>query len=160
MLTRRSFARLVLPAILCAPTLSTSAHPVFDSGRIIQYQRQECLGAAGHQCGTVHSRFTRVGAGEVREVTLTCPSVYPHAVGWDAKRHEHLELTVAPQPAAAVPSASGELRSLTVLVRNHGNMAGSFRLYVGCSTRPFAGTGGFMSQAHASPSRLIQEIRR
>jgi hypothetical protein len=140
--------------------LPAAAHPVFDNGRIIQYQRQECLGASGHPCGTVHSRFTRLGAGEARKVTLTCPGTHPHAVGWDAKRHEHLELAAVPQPATVTPSESGRLRSLTVLVRNHGNMAGSFRLYVGCSTKPFAGTGGFMSQAHASPSRLIQEVRR
>jgi hypothetical protein len=160
MWTRRTLARLVLSAVLCAPALPAAAHPVFDHERIIPYQRQECLGADQRPCRTVHTRYTRVGAHQAQEVTLACPSGYPYVTGWDAKRHEHLELTVAPQPPAVASSTSGRLRSLTVLVRNHAKVAGSFRLYVGCSTRPFAGTGGFMRQASASPSRLVQEVRR
>jgi hypothetical protein len=155
MVDGRPLARLVLPVILCAPILPASAHPVFDTERIFQYQRQECAGAAGHPCSMVHSRLTRVGARETRQITLTCPRAYPYVVGWDAKRHEHLELTAVPA-AMAAPSTSGKLRSLTVVAQNRANAAGSFRFYLGCSTKPFTGAGGFMQKVHASPSKPVQ----
>ncbi|WP_027136234.1 hypothetical protein [Geminicoccus roseus] len=148
MLGGRSFARLALPVIWGASVLPAAAHPVYDTERIFQYQRQECVGAAGHPCSTVHSRLTRVGARESEQITLTCPRAYPHVVGWDAKRHEHLELT-------ALPSGGG-LHSLTVVAQNRANAAGSFRFYIGCATKPFSGSGGFMQKMHASPSRPVQ----
>ena len=49
-------------------------------------------------------------------------------------------------PAGATP------QSLTVVALNKADAAGSFRIYLGCSTRPFAG-GGFMKSARAVPSK-------
>lgn len=151
----RYLAQLALPVACWAMLLPAAAHSVYDTERIFQYQRQECMGAAGHPCSTVHSRLTRVGARATEQITLTCPRAYPYVVGWDAKRHEHLELTAVPAAAMALPS-SEELRSLTVVAQNRANAAGSFRFYLGCATKPFAGAGGFMQKMHASPSRPIQ----
>jgi hypothetical protein len=158
MVTGRPAACLVLAAALSAPALAWAAQPLYDTDRIIQYQRQECTAAAGRPCQTIHSRLTRVGVHEVRRMTLSCPSSHPYVVGWDAKRHEHLEVTVAPPATAVTPASSGKIRRLTVIAQNKAEMAGSFRLYVGCSTKPFDGTGGFMRQAQASPSLPIQPL--
>jgi hypothetical protein len=155
MLTEKFLAPLALPAILCMAVLPAAAHPTFDTERIFQYQRQECMGAAKHPCSTVHSRLTRVGAGEAAQITLSCPRAYPYVVGWDAKRHEHLELT-AVSALAAAPSTSGKLRSLTVIAQNKADAAGSFRFYLGCSAKSFTGAGGFMQKVHASPSKPLQ----
>lgn len=161
MLTGRTVAGLALTLVLSAPAWPASAHPLYDTDRIIQPQRQECVGAAGRPCTIIHSRLTRVGRNKAERMTLACPSAYPWVVGWDAKRHEHLEVTALPPPPDEItPSTSGKLHELSVIVLNKADAAGSVRFYVGCSTRPFDGKGGFMRQAQAFPSKLIRPQER
>lgn len=143
-----------LPWLL--PAGPAMAHPLYDTERIIPYQQMECVGTAASACYRIHSRLTRVGVGQVERLTLTCPRTYPYVIGWDAKRHEHLELTVAlPAWPSVRPSTSGKLHSLTVLAANKADAAGSVRLYVGYAKRPFAGAG-FMRAAQALPSKLAR----
>ena len=152
------FARAGLVAALSwlLPAAPAAAHPLYDTERIIPYQQMECVGTAAGACYRIHSRLTRVGVDRTERLTLSCPKAYPYVIGWDAKRHEHLELTVAlPSLPSVRPSTSGKLHSLTVLAANKADAAGSFRLYVGCAKRPFAGAG-FMRAAQASPSRLAR----
>lgn len=154
----RHFVRTSLVAALpwLLPAGPAAAHPLYDTERVIPYQQMECVGTPAGACYRVHSRLTRVGVDRAERLTLACPQAYPYVIGWDAKRHEHLELTVVPPSLSSVrPSTSGRLHSLTVVAVNKADAAGSFRLYVGCSKRPFAGAG-FMRAAQAFPSKLAR----
>ena len=91
-------AVLVVPA---DPAVATgSQRSLYKTDRIMPYTSNECIGLKKHECITIRSKHTPVGINRFERIALTCPTRFPHVVGWDAKHTEHVSLTlISDRPA-------------------------------------------------------------
>ena len=160
-LAMRSLSWRLGPMLLAVAVCSMAAgvvraDPIFDTRRIIGHNGTECIGSAAGDCQKFQTRWTRVVKGASRQVAVRCPAAYPYVQGWDAKHHEHIEIVLLPLPFPDETTlADGRLRAVTVAAINKSDAAGSFRIYLGCSAKPFRGNG-FKIASRASPSKPLR----
>jgi hypothetical protein len=151
-------AALTLAMVSAAPV---SAQPViYDVTRIIGHTKNECIGQRAGNCITVSSPRKWVVVDSSAIIRVSCPSTYPHVVGWDARHHEHISLTALPAKPPASTCSPGDddcladtaPQRLSVAARNNANARGTVQILVGCSKRPYAGTP-IMTSRQAVPSK-------
>ena len=143
-------AVLVVPA---DPAVATgSQRSLYKTDRIMPYTSNECIGLKKHECITIRSKHTPVGINRFERIGLTCPTRFPHVVGWDAKHTEHVSLTLIsdrPVPRSHARSQA-PIGTLEVAALNNADARGFAVLFVGCSSAPFNGTS-FPHSRHAVP---------
>jgi len=159
-LRRPPFAASVVLALAMASAAPASAQSIYDVTRIIGHTKNECIGQRAGNCITVSSPRKWVVVDSSAIIRVSCPSTYPHVVGWDARHHEHISLTALPAkpPAPACTPQDDDCladtapQRLSVAAKNNANARGTVQILVGCSKRPYAGTP-IMTSRHAVPSK-------
>ena len=137
---------------MAASSPVSAAQTIFDTGRVLEYTRSECVGQPQGSCVTLSSKRLRIVARSSRQITLTCDARYPYAIGWDSEQHEHLRLElVSPLPTkpGSAPAATGP-QTISVVALNQADTSGFAKLFIGCSRRPWQGTP-FMTFREAVP---------
>ena len=130
-----------------------SADSIYDTQRIIGHRGSECIGTARNDCYLVRTAWTRLPVGGSQHVYVQCPARFPNVAGWDARHHEHIDLVLMPPPAnGTAVAADGSLHGILVAASNKAHESGAFRIYVGCSRKPFA-SDQFRTASHATPSQ-------
>lgn len=113
-----------------------------DTTRILDYQGNECAGVPG--CVTVQSPVTVLGPDQVKVLAVQCPAAQPLVWHWDTEQHEHMYVRLVGRTRQGV----------TFSIRNLADAPGQARIFVGCSTAPFAFAGsGVQTSRTGVPSR-------
>jgi hypothetical protein len=160
-------AAFALGAPAAAPASSIgSAHPLYDTKRVLRHADNECLALPRNECRTVRSPLVPLDAGRVTNVELACGPGFPYVVGWDAEHHEHIGLTLASAPpdrsaagAAAAPAAAAavEPESVTVYAANQADARGFVTFFLGCAAEPVVGAP-FLLSKHGVPTNALRRL--
>ena len=162
---RRLLAVAVAAATLALGPGTASAHPLFNTNRVLEHTDNECLNLRHNKCRTIWSPRVSVKVGDAKRIELACVPGRPFLLGWDARHHEHIGLTlVSPPPAdlraAAATSAAtttAEPESITVLATNQADARGFVRLFIGCTAKPVVGAPFALSR-HGLPTKALRRI--
>jgi hypothetical protein len=140
--TRLGVAGAVLAAMtLVAPAVQ--AHPIYDTTRVLDHQGNACLGE--RDCRQIASKSTAIKAGQSAGISMRCPTAHPYLQGWDARRDEHISISMAERRAVR----------LTLVATNHADTPGWTTIIIGCSSTPHHPTA-FLQSVNAVPSKMLR----
>jgi hypothetical protein len=114
------FTAYFLPT--CVGASAQTALRLYNTERVIGPIDRGCNGAPN--CTVVSSPTRTIPTKKLIEIDLACPKDSPNIWGWDTQQHEHLIATLSRSAA----------NSLSVVVMNDGDKAGSVTVFAGCST--------------------------
>ena len=162
---RGLLAVAVAAAALALGPGTASAHPLYNTNRVLEHTDNECLNLRHNKCRTIWSPRVSVKVGDAKRIELACVPGRPFLLGWDARHHEHIGLTlVSPPPAdlraaaaASAATTTAEPESITVLATNQADARGFVRLFIGCTAEPVVGAPFALSR-HALPSKALRRV--
>ena len=160
---RGLLAVAVAAAALALGPGTASAHPLYNTNRVLEHTDNECLNLRHNKCRTIWSPRVSVKVGDAKRIELACVPGRPFLLGWDARHHEHIGLTlVSPPPAdlraaaaASAATTTAEPESITVLATNQADARGFVRLFIGCTAEPVVGAP-FALGRHGLPSKVLR----
>lgn len=133
-------------ALLAVNAASADGVLVFDATRFVASSRNECTGVPG--CLTVDQSPVQVTGQRAATARFSCPQSHPNLWSWDVAQHEHVVVDMVDVDAG----------SLTVKGVGRDPATGVFRVSLGCSRDPYAGSGFFYGRAIV-PSGTLQKGR-
>lgn len=136
------WGRLVLGAALTLATAGPTAAQGYSTETFVPADQNECAGVP--ECVSVVGTPVPVLARGRTPTRLWCPESHPHLWRWDAGQHEHI----------SVKLVAVDRSSTTIEGTNLAGEVGHFVVYLGCSTRPYAGSA-FMESRHLAPTRWL-----
>ena len=164
---RRLLAAAAVPIVGVALALGApaSAHPLYNTNRVLEHTDNECLNLRHNKCRTIWSPRVSVKVGDAKRIELACVPGRPFLLGWDARHHEHIGLTlVSPPPAdlraaaaASAATTTAEPESITVLATNQADARGFVRLFIGCTAEPVVGAP-FARSRQGLPSKALRRV--
>lgn len=162
---RGLLAVAVVGAALALGPGTASAHRLFDTDRVLEHTDNECLNLRHNKCRTIWSPRVSVKVGDAKRIELACVPGRPFLLGWDARHHEHIGLTlVSPPPAdlraaaaASAATTTAEPESITVLATNQADARGFVRLFIGCTAEPVVGAP-FARSRQGLPSKALRRV--
>ena len=162
---RGLLAAAVVGAALALGPGTASAHRLFDTDRVLEHTDNECLNLRHNKCRTIWSPRVSVKVGDAKRIELACVPGRPFLLGWDARHHEHIGLTlVSPPPAdlraaaaASAATTTAEPESITVLATNQADARGFVRLFIGCTAEPVVGAP-FARSRQGLPSKALRRV--
>jgi hypothetical protein len=119
---------VVLGGVLTLAAVSPSAAQGHNTAAFVTSNHHECVGVPG--CVSEVKPAVAVPARSRTQTRFACSQSQPHLWGWDVGQHEHISVQLT-----AVNRSSA-----TLVATNHADVEGSFVVYLGCSTAPYAGT--------------------
>ena len=159
----RELKSLANNSIVIAHELLPSAAAELDTNRVLEHTDNECLNLGPRRCSSIPSPRVPLKAGAATRIELACVPGRPFLLGWDARHHEHIGLTlVSPPPAdlraaaaASAATTTAEPESITVLATNQADARGFVRLFIGCTAKPVVGAPFALSR-HGLPSKVLR----
>ena len=160
---RGLLAVAVAAAALALGPGTASAHPLYNTNRVLEHTDNECLNLRHNKCRTIWSPRVSVKVGDAKRIELACVPGRPFLLGWDARHHEQIGLTlVSPPPAdlraaaaASAATTTAAPESITVLATNQADARGFVRLFIGCTAEPVVGAP-FALGRHGLPSKVLR----
>ena len=142
-----AFAVFVGMVLATATTIGHAKPPTEDehnyrTGTIVPSDANECAGVPNCLSATLSA--TSVPAKGRAQTRVSCPASHPNLWGWDAAQHEHI----------FVQMLAVDQWTVTVEGVNSSDVPGDFIVSLGCSDRPYAGSGIQKSRQLAPTAEL------
>ena len=147
----RQIASFVLVLVVAGASATVDARAVGDhgyrtGGAMVPSDDKECSGVPNCLSATLPPT-TVPGRGQA-QARFLCPNTHPNLWGWDAAQHEHI----------FVEMIAVDQYSLTARGTNAIDVPGDFAVSLGCSDRPYTGTG-LQKSRQLAPTANMQHRR-
>jgi hypothetical protein len=138
---------------------TASAHRLFNTNRVLEHTDNECLNLRHNECSSIPSPRVSLKAGASTRIELACGRERPFLLGWDARHHEHIGLTLVSDPPDRSASAKAAIQpeSVTVFATNQADARGFVRLFIGCTAEPVV-WAPFALSRNGLPSKALRRI--
>jgi len=144
-----AFAMTAGMALVMTVAIAHAKHPEVDehdyrTGTLVPSDENECAGVPSCLSATLPA--TSVPAGGRAAKRFACPASHPNLWGWDAAQHEHI----------FVQMIAVDQFTVTVEGVNASDTPGDFIVSLGCSVKPYAGSGIQKSRQLAPTAELTK----
>src|SRR5262250_1338006 len=145
---RSGWAELGLASLLTLASATSGAAQGYNTNAFVASGQNECRGVPN--CVTDAKPAVGVSARTSITARFTCPDHHPNLWRWDVGQHEHI----------AVKLLAMQRHSVTVEGTSLDRAAGSFVVFLGCSTAPYAGAPVLKSRQLAPTGWTGNQVTR